>query len=172
MNSADLKRQHEKAVADELLRSLGVEPPFERLGNDKDEPDVLYKQGARTLGIEVADAYYDNSDARQNWEHARGNRQMPPEGYEFRDGGILVNPDVLICKKIQSELDDKCMKQYQGADEVWLCINQQAELSDANSVKKCVQTLKIPSGHHFARIYLFYLSPLHDGGRYTAVRLA
>lgn len=88
MNSPELKRQHEKAVADELLKVLGMQATFRRLGDDRGEPDVLYDKEDRVLGIEVATAYYDNSDARQEWEHARGNRKMPADGYEFRDGGL------------------------------------------------------------------------------------
>lgn len=84
----------------------------------------------------------------------------------------MQNPDDLICGKVQGELEDKCAKRYQGADEVWLCIEENAPLSDAKSVDECVKKLKIPAGHHFARVYLFLSVPLHDGGGYRAVALA
>jgi hypothetical protein len=67
MNAADLKRKHEIAVANALLEAVQKKAAFVHLGNDKDEPDVIYKCDDHPLGIEIATAYYDNSDAKQEW---------------------------------------------------------------------------------------------------------
>jgi hypothetical protein len=77
----------------------------------------------------------------------------------------------MICGRIQAELDDKCGKTYGGVDETWLCIEQDAALSDAKSTEKCVKTLRVPAAHKFARIYLTYDAPLHDGGGYKVVQI-
>jgi hypothetical protein len=86
MSATDLKRRHERAVADELLKTLKFEAVFVRLGNDIGEPDVIYEGKARTLGIEVATAYHDKSDARQAWEHhaaiGRCHRKATSSGME------------------------------------------------------------------------------------------
>ena len=61
----DLKRRHERARGDVLLRRLGITATFVRPGDDQGEPDVIYTLGnGETLGIEVATAYYSDADAQ------------------------------------------------------------------------------------------------------------
>jgi hypothetical protein len=167
----EIQRTHERAVCDNLLRTLCMSPAFVRMGNDRGEADVIYLLKDQLLGIEVGTAYYDELLAKQEWTLARGDRQFPKEGIEELWGGTIANPDDLICSRIQGEIDDKCGKRYQGTELTWLCIEQRAPMSDAESVSKCVDHLKIPTSHGFDSIYLFYLAPLHDGGAYTAVKL-
>lgn len=169
--SMSLKREHEKSICDELFKVLDVGAEFVRMGNDRDEPDAIYKSGNTSIGVEVGTAYYDESDAKQEWTLARGERAFPQEGIERRAGGVIHNPDKLICERVQREIDDKCRKCYVGVDEVWLCVEQRAVLSDAQSVAACVKQLKIPGGHHFARIFIFYQAPFHDGEGYRAAEI-
>jgi hypothetical protein len=111
MHGGNLKRAQERFIGDTLLATLGFHAEFVRMGDDQGEPDVVYRANGRTVGIEVGVAYYDRADARQEWMHARGERQMPPDGIEPRDAGPIGNPDDLICRQVQQELDDKCRKQ-------------------------------------------------------------
>jgi len=55
-------------------------------------------------------------------------------------GGVIENPDQTICERIQSEIDDG--KSYTGVDETWLCIKQEAPLSDARSTEECARRLR------------------------------
>ncbi|MEP7162953.1 MAG: hypothetical protein ABI747_04320 [Candidatus Moraniibacteriota bacterium] len=86
-SSQDLKRQHEKAVAEQLLLTLGATGiSYDHMGNDVDEPDVLFKQGSKRVGIEVVTAYLDNSHAKHIWQLARGKSKGGGSS------GIIENP--------------------------------------------------------------------------------
>jgi hypothetical protein len=169
----EIKQGHEKAVADQLLEVDNIDATFERVGDaNKKEPDVLYKIGEQTVGIEVATAYYEESDAQDEWEIATEEHSLEAGEIRPSSAGIMGNPDQMICETVQEQLEDKCSKIYAGADEIWLCINVIAALSDAKSVAECVKQLEIPAGHKFARIYLSYIAPEHEGTKYTVVRLS
>ncbi|MCI0622781.1 MAG: hypothetical protein L0387_14160 [Acidobacteria bacterium] len=167
-----IKQGHEKAVADQLLQVLRVEATFARHGDpNQREPDVIYSIDGRDVGIEVATAYYEDSDASDEWSLAAGEREVSPKGYEERSGGVLRSPDQMICERVQAEVNDKCGKQYAGAEEFWLCIEQRAALSDAASVQECVKSLTVQQEPPFARLYLTCLAPVHEGGAYNVVRI-
>ncbi|MCJ7498565.1 MAG: hypothetical protein MUO78_10620 [candidate division Zixibacteria bacterium] len=172
MNSAkELQKQHEKSVCDILFRSLNLNAEFEKYGNDINEPDCIYKLNRELLGIEVATAYYEDSDAKQEWTLARGEREFPKRGYEERWGGVIKNPSDLICIRIHKEIIDKCSKKYSGTDKIWLCIEERAPLSNEISVKECLKSIQITGKNTFQAIYLLHLSPSHEGGNYKAFKI-
>lgn len=168
-----IKVRHERAVADQLLAASGIVATFARYGHpNQAEPDVIYRKAdGRTLGIEVTTAYYEDSDAQDEAEIAVGKRPLGPNEIRERSGGVLIEPDRKICDRIRDALKKKCSKSYAGVDEKWLCINQDAPLSDAASVAECLKNLRIPPKHGFARIYLTYIAPEHEGGNYTTVQI-
>jgi hypothetical protein len=166
------KKGHEKAVADQLLAAEKLDATFGRVGDaDKKEPDAVYQTGGQTVGIEVATAYYDEADAQDEWKIATGEHPLAHGEIRLSSTGIMGNPDQMICETIQEELENKCGKTYEGAAEIWLCINMLAPLSDAASVAECLKNLKVPEKHGFARIYLTYTAPEHERGRYVANRI-
>jgi len=169
----EIKQGHERAVADQLLKVEKINAAFERVGNaNQREPDCIYSLEGRTIGIEVATAYHEDSNAQDEWEIATGERPLGAREVRPSSAGILGNPDELICERVQHELGDKCGREYARTDETWLCINLNAALSDAQSVAECVKELQIPPKHGFDRIYLTYAAPEHEGREYVAIRIS
>ena len=146
----NFKERHEEAVAKRLLDKLQIKTGSLRLGTPP-EPDVLLGLGGQNIGVEVATAYYSQDEARLEWQHARGKKECASSS--------IWEPDRKICESIQREINDKCKKQYQGGDEVWLCIDADAPLGDQQSMDACIDHLCTPKGHNFNRIYLLHHAP-------------
>ena len=161
-----LKEQHELAISNALLVAIRQKADFLRLGVAGVEPDVIYRIAERIVGIEVATAYYDDTQAKTEWELARGNLKPHPSGVTHIGG--WHEPDALIAAQVQQELDDKCAKTYTGTDSTWLCIEQHAPLSDVAVTLDVVGQLKVPQKHSFTRIYLGSYAPIGDGGGFRA----
>lgn len=168
----EVKLGHERAVADQLLEVEKINAAFGRAGDaNKKEPDVIYQIGGQVVGIEVATAYSDEAHAQDEWQIAAHERPLAPGEIRPGSAGIIGNPDQVIRETVQEKLEDKCSKTYLGIEETWLCINMLAALSDAASVAECLKNLKVPEKHRFARIYLTYTAPQHEGGKYVAKRI-
>jgi len=167
-----LKQQHEIAVANGLIKNLALPATFLREGDhNKNEPDVICSYRGELLGIEVATAYTDNSEAEREWGIARDKIKVPKGTLVHIWGG--EEPDKKMCARIQQEIDEKCArKPYSGVERLWLCVEQIAGLSsDRDAVLGCVKRLRISTGHPFERIFLYYLSPLLEGNEWHSIEL-
>ena len=168
MTEQSLKRQVERASADNLLAALDIkELQFDHIGDDMGEPDIVYRINGRKIGIEVAQAYLDNKHAKYEWDFARDIRKNFGVPHELQ-----VNPSDKLCEFIKKVLDNKCTKsfEYSGVDETWLCIEGRNPSGDSSSIEKCVRQLHIKD-NNFKHIYLLHLSPWHQGGQYKAFDL-
>jgi hypothetical protein len=56
------------------------------------------------------------------------------------------------------------------ANQVWLGIHQEAELSDKTSTDLALKQIRLPKSHPFARMFLVHRLPWHDGGGYRVVQ--
>ena len=169
MTAPSLKEQHEIAIGNQLLRTLGHSCKFMRHGIDGVEPDVIYSLAGRTVGIEVATAYYDHMQAKAEWQLARGISKFDSHG--IAKIGSWVDPDKLISTQVQREIDDKCSKSYSGVDAAWLCIEQHAPLADVSETLDLVARLRIPREHPFEEIYLGAYVHAGDGGGFRVYDL-
>jgi hypothetical protein len=165
---ASLKEKHEVTIADEFLKTLGFTAEFLRRGKDGVEPDVIYSVAERTLGIEIATAYYNEAQPKAEWQLARGITKFVSRIMKM---GLARNPDKLISWAVQREIDDKCSKRYSGVDSIWLCIYQHAPLADVAETEDLLPRLKIPSEHPFEKIYLGFYAHARDGGSFRVYEL-
>lgn len=169
MKLSSLKEQHEFAVGHALLDALGYLAEFLNHGVDGEEPDLLFQFGERRIGIEIATAYYDDNQARVEWQMARG--ALKPDSNGIVRLGFWESPDELIDARVQAELNDKCSKKYSGVDAAWLCIEQHAPLSDVAETCARASRMRVPSSHPFERIYLGLHAPAGDGGGFRVFPL-
>lgn len=169
MNTLSLKEQHEVAIGNALLRSLRCDGQFICHGEDDGEPDLIYSIARRRVGMEIATAYYDNAQARVEWQLARGRLKPDPSG--LTKIGFWSEPEKLIFSSVQRELEDKCSKIYSGVDALWLCIEQHAQLADVSETELLVKSVRIPTRHPFEHIYLGFHAYVGDGGDFRVYDL-
>lgn len=74
-----LKREVERAIGDAFVewlnRATRSHFQFDRIGGDP--PDLVYRDGDKTMPVEVTTSYYHDDDAIMLWKHARKDRTAP-----------------------------------------------------------------------------------------------
>ena len=161
----EVKEAHEKAIGRQLLKALKLKGKFLRHGEDDGEPDLIYSLDGKTVGIEIATAFYHNEQAEIESQLALGKLKSGRFGTPL---GVPNDQDMVILSRARWELNDKCSKSYSG-DEVWLCIDLQAPLLEISEAKQLADAITIPARHKFARIY-FAFHALFDGKGFTVLR--
>ena len=161
----EVKEAHEKAIGRQLLKALKLNGKFLRHGEDDGEPDLIYSLDGKTVGIEIATAFYHNKQAEIESQLALGKLKSGRFGTPL---GVPNDQDKVILSRARWELNDKCSKSYSG-DEVWLCIDLQAPLLEISEAKQLADAITIPARHKFARIY-FGFHALFDGKGFTVLR--
>jgi hypothetical protein len=105
----DSLKQKERAVGDEFVkwlnRTTGGEFQFEGVGANP--PDLLYRDGDKTLPVEVATSYYNKQDAIMRWKGARKDPTAPT-----RWGRPLINPDQVLIADINKRVAEKCLGKH------------------------------------------------------------
>ncbi len=167
VKESELKAQYERWAADALVHALDLNFTFERHGNDLNEPDIIYKTDSHSLGIEVTTAYYSDDQASAAWDNATHLGDVL-EGFR-KSVGTIDQPDELICSRVQKVINDKAAKEYVGTIENWLCIVEQAPLTDKNHLNVCMEGLQIPP-NDFEAIYILHRDQTKD--HYYAIKIA
>ena len=168
MITTQLKRDQEKWVASSIINCLQLRDfYFDRMGNDINEPDVIFNSNGIMVGFEIASAYLDEECARFEWDYARGNRS------DFgATSPLQINPKEKFSIFLQRLLYVKCKKslEYTGVDQLWLGIEERNPLSNSNAIKSSLKSIQLPE-NKFDQIHILHLSPLHEGGKYKVFTL-
>ena len=142
-----VQRVHEQAVGDDFIRWYNLQNhssfSFNRRGDQA--PDLIYHDGRAELFVEVADAYYDDLDAKFKWETARGSPNPPIrwEGVDF---------DNKLIDHINARLEDKCQKSYGRS--CFLVLNLSPYVTAAEEIEAMLPNILVPERNPFEAIYL------------------
>ena len=107
----EVKEAHEKAIGRQLLKALKLNGKFLRHGEDDGEPDLIYSLDGKTMGIEIATAFYHNEQAEIESQLALGKLESARFGTPL---GVPNDQDKVILSGARWELNDKCSKSYSG----------------------------------------------------------
>jgi hypothetical protein len=107
----EVKEGHEKAIGNQLLRAVKLDGKFLRHGEDDDEPDLLYSLGGKTVGIEIATAFYHNRQAEIESQLALGKLNSGRFGTPL---GVPGDQDKVILSGAQWGLDEKLSERVCG----------------------------------------------------------
>src|SRR5262245_49843987 len=109
--------EHERGTGATFMKWYNNEngTNFTFVGRADEAPDLVYRDGSRELGLEIATAYYDNEDAKVAW---MGARHVPNAPTEWSG----VNFDDSLLENINSEIVDKCGKDYGRNCVLVLCV--------------------------------------------------
>jgi hypothetical protein len=144
-----LKQKVERAIGDEFVewlnRTTGSKFQFERMGADL--PDLIYRDGDKTLPVEVGTSYYHTEDAIMRWKHARKDPAAPTKWSE-----PLKEPDQKLIADINKRIAEKCLGKHDTGTvlviEICPAITTKVEFEELKD------TIVIPSPIPFTAIYV------------------
>lgn len=99
----DLKKRWERAIAEAFFSWFNSEQKstyvFHEVGANP--PDVIYKNGAHKLPVEITSAFNSNSQAAALGKWARGS--SAPSGFD------AFNPDTTLIENLNRTIANKCL---------------------------------------------------------------
>ena len=113
----EVKEGHEKAIGRQLLKALKLNGKFLRHGEDDGEPDLIYSLDGKTVGIEIATAFYHNKQAEIESQLALGKLKSGRFGTPL---GVPNDQDKVILSRAQWEPNDKCSKILECRQTDWI----------------------------------------------------
>jgi len=152
----ELKAKHEQAVAERFIQKYNAERKtnfaFKKRGRPP-APDFEYADltTGKVIGIEVTEVYYDEHQAKGNWQVARG------EVKKFQSN-IIVNPTEHLRKFVEDGIAKKCQKNYDFSYPIILVLDSTIpplhDESDIEEIEEMIRQVKLPERISFHEIYL------------------
>jgi hypothetical protein len=143
-----LQERHERWVGDQLIQSYNSThgTNFRFSGRAGVAPDLEYRDGSRSLRVEVVTAYYDDAeDAKFKWLAARKRPDAPTRwrGADFEQR---------LVENINSALSAKCGKSYGPNCVLAVCVLP--DLTFAEQMESLLEGVRVPATNPFDSIYL------------------
>jgi hypothetical protein len=143
-----LQEQHERWVGDQVIERYNTDycTSFQFYRRPSEAPDLQYREGNRSLGVEVVTAYYDREDAKFKWLGARKRPDAPVKwsGVDF---------DKSLVENINSAIDAKCRKSYGPNCVLGVCVFP--SLTRAWEMESRLKDVRVPAANPFDAIYLY-----------------
>ena len=155
-----LKQKVERAIGDEFVSWLNKgncsQFQFERVGADP--PDLIYRDGNKTLAIEITTAYYDQEDASMLWRLAREDRTTPVKRSKPFD-----EPDQRLIGDINKRIIAKCLGAHEAG--TVLVIDVYPAITRTDEFETLRHKIAIPGAIPFGAIYVTGWFPSGGDGR-------
>jgi len=141
-----LKQKVERAIGDNFVQwyneDRGSNFVFEKVGDDP--PDLVYRDGAQLLPVEVTTAYYDSAAATMRWKAAR----RDPSASDHWSG---ENPDQSLVTNVTEQISKKCVGTHDPG--TILVIGLYSALTTRIDFEKLKHEINIPQTVPFSQIY-------------------
>lgn len=108
-------------------------------------PDLIYRDGATELGIEISSAYYDAAYARFQWQYARGNPTAPTEWSG-------TNFEARLIRNIGEVVDEKSKRTY--GQNCCLVIYVRPDLTPHDELVNLLRLLVLPAVIPLKGVYI------------------
>jgi hypothetical protein len=142
-----LQEKHEHWVGDLVIERYNADhgTSFQFYGRAGVAPDLEYREGNRSLRIEVVTGYYDREDAKFKWLGARKRPDAPAKwsGEDF---------DKRLVEDINARLVAKCRKSYGPNCVLAVCVLPM--LTRAWEMESRLEDIRVPATNPFDAIYL------------------
>ena len=159
-SNESLKQKVERAIGDEFVSWLNrancSQYQFEHAGADP--PDLIYRDGNKTLPIEITTAYYDQKDASMLWGLARKDRTGP-----VKRSKPLDEPDQRLIASISKRIEEKCLGTHEAG--TVLVIDIYPAITRKDEFETLRHKIAIPGAIPFVAIYVTGWFPSGGAGR-------
>ncbi len=167
-----LKKQKERFAGDRfiiLLNSEGGHNFIFKESPQKDPPDLIYEdmQASKTLLLEITAAYYNQKQAKWEWDIDRG-----IDTREFPLSPSIVEPDLSLSAFLNDRIQKKCKIDF--ADPILLVIDLNTFATTSTDIQDFITShLALPAKIPFQEIWLLlnepYTSSSPSEGKYDSI---